>query len=311
MSLDRTPELRSPELLSVGRLAAATGISADTLRIWERRYGKPKPERLPSGHRRYPASMVPWLRKVSEGLARGRRPSQLLALSPEELDALLVEGEPAEVPAPVRTWISHVALSRTELLERAMLEVAGTESVIGFFDSYLTPFLREIGSLWAAGSLEVRHEHLATEVVRDVLQTIRTRLTELRSDPPRGTMLLANLPLEQHVIGLQMVATLCAEQGVQPCLLGANTPLSEIALCAREIEADAVAIGVSLANAGVAADRLLAELRAALPPDLPLVVGGQGSRSGRRGPRGVRVFVSLRDFRKWIRDELFRRDDSR
>ena len=40
------------DLLSIGELSRATGLSIDTLRVWERRYGRPVPVRLPSGHRR-------------------------------------------------------------------------------------------------------------------------------------------------------------------------------------------------------------------------------------------------------------------
>jgi MerR family transcriptional regulator, light-induced transcriptional regulator len=39
--------------LSIGELAARTGVSEGTLRMWEARHGFPVPTRLPSGHRRY------------------------------------------------------------------------------------------------------------------------------------------------------------------------------------------------------------------------------------------------------------------
>lgn len=307
MNTDPSTKIARDEVLSVGRLAEATGISADTLRIWERRYGKPKPLRLPSGHRRYPRTMVPWLRKVSEGLARGQRPSHLLELSDEQLDALLAESAHQQLAEDVRSWLELVKTARVEELQRDVEAVADRVTVIDFLETYLAPLLREIGSRWSAGELEVRHEHLTTEVVESVLRKVRARLAARHTGAPRATLLLANLPGEQHGIGIQMVATLCAEFGVHPRILGANTPLAEIALCAQETAPDAVAIGVSLAHAGVSADRLLAELRGMLPDELPLVVGGEGSRSGRRGPRGVRVFEALRDFRRWLEKDLVAR----
>jgi len=39
--------------LSIGDVAAQTGVGESTLRMWEARYAFPSPERLPSGHRRY------------------------------------------------------------------------------------------------------------------------------------------------------------------------------------------------------------------------------------------------------------------
>lgn len=48
-----TQEFERLAQISIGELAARTGVSEGTLRMWERRHGFPVPERLPSGHRRY------------------------------------------------------------------------------------------------------------------------------------------------------------------------------------------------------------------------------------------------------------------
>src|SRR3954447_21517211 len=39
--------------MTMREFAAASGVSAGTLRMWEARHGFPDPERLASGHRRY------------------------------------------------------------------------------------------------------------------------------------------------------------------------------------------------------------------------------------------------------------------
>ncbi|MBA2629548.1 MAG: MerR family transcriptional regulator [Thermoleophilaceae bacterium] len=44
--------------MTIGQLAAETGVRAGTLRMWESRHGFPQAERLPSGHRRYPQEEV-------------------------------------------------------------------------------------------------------------------------------------------------------------------------------------------------------------------------------------------------------------
>ncbi len=44
---------RTSATLTIGELAARTGVAAGTLRTWETRYGLPSPIREPSGHRRY------------------------------------------------------------------------------------------------------------------------------------------------------------------------------------------------------------------------------------------------------------------
>ena len=55
------------ELYPIGTVADVTGVNPITLRAWERRYGKPRAVRLPSGHRRYTQDQVRWLRRIAEG----------------------------------------------------------------------------------------------------------------------------------------------------------------------------------------------------------------------------------------------------
>ena len=58
---------------SIGRAASVSGISCATLRMWERRYGRPVPVRLPSGHRRYTADQMRWPKGLAqeEGAQQG------------------------------------------------------------------------------------------------------------------------------------------------------------------------------------------------------------------------------------------------
>jgi MerR family transcriptional regulator, light-induced transcriptional regulator len=57
--------------LAIGELVARTGLSEGTLRMWERRHGFPRPQRLPSGHRRYRESDVELLTRVVRERAAG------------------------------------------------------------------------------------------------------------------------------------------------------------------------------------------------------------------------------------------------
>lgn len=65
--------------LTVGDLAARTGVAAGTLRMWEQRHGFPEPSRLPSGHRRYRESDVAAVRRVLAARDRGVRLEQAVA----------------------------------------------------------------------------------------------------------------------------------------------------------------------------------------------------------------------------------------
>jgi DICT domain-containing protein len=45
--------MSEPDGLTIRQVAERTGVSTATLRVWEARHGFPRPERRPSGHRRY------------------------------------------------------------------------------------------------------------------------------------------------------------------------------------------------------------------------------------------------------------------
>ena len=57
--------------LGIGEVVERTGVAEATLRMWERRYGFPAPERLASGHRRYSEHEVELIRGVAAKRAAG------------------------------------------------------------------------------------------------------------------------------------------------------------------------------------------------------------------------------------------------
>ena len=57
--------------LSIAAVERDTGLSKDTLRVWERRYGFPTPGRDTLGERAYPLEQVEKLRGHVEGVVVG------------------------------------------------------------------------------------------------------------------------------------------------------------------------------------------------------------------------------------------------
>ena len=72
-------------LIPIGAVSRATGINASTLRIWEQRYGVPKPHRTEGGARRYAPSEVQRLKLIKALVDIGHKPSNLSSLSIDEL----------------------------------------------------------------------------------------------------------------------------------------------------------------------------------------------------------------------------------
>jgi len=291
------------EAYSVGRVARLTGLSPETLRVWERRYGRPTPERLPSGHRRYSAEEVRWLRRVAEALTLGWRPAKAVRASEDELDDFLsASSEPLPRSEAADALLDAVAALDTRALQRHLDARAAELPALELVETVIDPFLRRVGRAWSDGELQLRHEHLAAEVVDDVLRRRRAELVE--RVPPNGAraVLLTTLPGERHALTLLMLALLSAARGVPHTVLGPDMPLEEVAAAVRETDAQAVAVSVSLSTGGLESDRLLASLGRMLPDEVALLVGGSGVRRPGRGPRRAQRLGSLRDWNRWLEE---------
>lgn len=284
--------------LSIGDLAEACGIAEQTLRAWERRYGRPQAQRRPSGHRRYRPEDVTYLRRVAEALARGAKPSDVLALEDAELDALLAQGsKDAETHELVERMVEWVRDYEGARLRRSLREAWNRMEPVPFLEQRVAPLLVAIGRQWADGKLDVRHEHFLSEVLEDLLRTLRERMSEQPTGP---LVLLTTLPGEEHRLGAQMAAVALVAGGARPRVLGPQMPVAEIARAALETRAQGVALSISLSTGGVAVDRKLAELRAALPAGVRLAAGGEGVRSPRRAVPGVDRLLGLGDLAPWV-----------
>jgi DNA-binding transcriptional MerR regulator len=63
--------VKPPDGMSIGELAARSGLPAATLRSWEARYGFPRPRRMTTGHRRYGEHDLALLEEVQRQRAAG------------------------------------------------------------------------------------------------------------------------------------------------------------------------------------------------------------------------------------------------
>jgi DNA-binding transcriptional MerR regulator len=85
----------SRALYSIGAVARMLDIPPATLRTWEERYGLPKPQRSPGGHRLYSRDQIGQLRFVKAQLAAGMAPADAHRLLAERLAVdPLSAGEP-------------------------------------------------------------------------------------------------------------------------------------------------------------------------------------------------------------------------
>lgn len=79
---------------SIAAVERDTGLSKDTLRVWERRYNFPQPGRDAHGERLYPPEQVARLRLVKRLLDAGHRAGQVVGLAHAQLLALSQDSAP-------------------------------------------------------------------------------------------------------------------------------------------------------------------------------------------------------------------------
>jgi DNA-binding transcriptional MerR regulator/methylmalonyl-CoA mutase cobalamin-binding subunit len=277
----------SDEQLSIGAIATATGIPVETLRTWERRYGFPEPIRLPSGHRRYPVSVIPKLRLMAAAKKNGLQPADSSKLDEDELRQLAniqsgaASGQPAAAER-IGVWSTSQWMTCLRAMDGASFDAQirrewARLGVVTLIEDVLHPLLCAIGEGWENGSVSVAEEHWASARIRD---TLAARWRPMDADNRGPVHVCATLPDEQHDLGLHMLASVITTYGGNVVFLGANTPLVSIADTAIARDAASICVSISAATPRSQSEPRISTLRRLVPDSIELVVGGAGSFEG-------------------------------
>ncbi len=226
MSISTTPTYNLKAVIK------ETGIAADTLRAWERRYGLPMPDRTPGGHRLYSQrdiEIIKWLmEKQGEGLsisnavdlwneltASGRDPlpapsQQLVTLSSANLDIIR------------KSWLDACLVFDENNAEQVLNQAFATHPLETVCVEVLQRGLNEIGEMWYQAKATVQQEHFTSALAQ-------RRLDALISAAPPPTrpysILIGCTPGEQHVFVPLLLTLLLRRRGLKVVYLGANVPI--------------------------------------------------------------------------------------
>ena len=261
---------------SIKAVALATGLSVETLRAWERRYGIVEPQRDVSGHRMYTGCDVSRLKRLRETTDRGHAIGKIAHLSDAELDDLLAaRGEEHPHQAGARALADRI-LTATENydLEACDQAVAMAFALLPVGDvvsEVLTPVLHEVGERWHRGEFTVGQERLVSSAVR---RQISGLLNTYNSAAKGATIVFATISGEPHELGILMYAVLAASRKLRARYLGADLPPEEISNFASKVGAAAVAVSLVLSENIDLMLRKLAILRTGLPPETEIWIGG-------------------------------------
>jgi len=291
-----------PITVSIAGVERDTGLSKDTLRIWERRYGFPRPGRDAFGERTYPEEQLDKLRIVKRLMDQGHRPGRVINLSIQQLHDLAA----ATIFAPQRAidiapntddprhYIELVKQNRIDDLRRQMSQAVLRLGLARFVSQVVAPLNDAIGAAWTRGYLEIFEEHLYTESIQVILRSAINTVAQ-PSAAGRPRVLLTTFPQEPHGLGMLMAEALFALDGCRCCSLGVQTPIWDIVLAAAAQQIDIVALSFSSwINPNHALDGL-AELRGKLPAATEIWAGGACSILARRPPKEALALRQLSD----------------
>jgi DNA-binding transcriptional MerR regulator/methylmalonyl-CoA mutase cobalamin-binding subunit len=294
-----------PIFLSIAAVERDTGLSKDTLRVWERRYGFPSPQRDQYGERIYPLEQVDRLRAIRRLMDAGHRPGKIIGLTDAEL-AALADRLPSTAPAhlspqaaDLEQFMQLIRAHQVEDLRRGLSQRVLRMGLARFVTEVVAPLTEMVGEAWARGQLEVFEEHLYTESLQVVLRSAISTIPQPGHQP---RVLLTTFPSEAHGMGLLMVEALLALEGCRCFSLGVQTPVFDISMAVESQSIDIVVLSFSsIMNPNLMAEGLT-ELRAKLPEAVEIWAGGHCPSLKRRAPNGVLVVTELEELSEAVHD---------
>ncbi|MCC7448546.1 MAG: MerR family transcriptional regulator [Anaerolineae bacterium] len=220
-----------------------TGISAATLRAWERRYTLVEPKRTTSGYRLYSDRDVALLRWVRHQMDEGLTVSRVVAM----LDSMRGSNEPIwvngdedatvkrEAPLPPVALVQPLVKALIDLdddrADEIMEQAFALYTMPTVYVELITPALVEIGEAWHRGDIFISTEHFATTYLRGRLLAL---LQAYSHRPDMPVIFVGCAPSERHEVGALIFAVMLRQQGYNVVYLGQDVPIEDIVRSAAQ-----------------------------------------------------------------------------
>lgn len=234
----------------IGAVSRLTGLSADVVRVWERRYKAISPQRSGGGSRLYSDAEIARLRKLRQAVESGHAIGQVAKLPDHELDNLASRQRASLSVGP--EWANPYEVARERFLAAiTRMEVVAADEEINraatlypprvLVKQIVAPLLAEIGERWAHRDLGIAQEHVATNLIRNLLSSL------FRLYPPdtsAETIVVATPSGERHEFGILLSALIAATRGWRVVYLGTDLPAHEIARTVKLTKARVLALSL-------------------------------------------------------------------
>lgn len=277
------------ETIGIGRVERETGLSKDTLRVWERRYGFPQPGRDAHGERTYSPDQIEKLRLLRRLTECGLRPGKIITLGLDELEHLsLTHGAAGAHSQDLSDFIEAMREHDLQTLRRLLSQSLMRKGLGAFVLDTVSPLCDHVADQCMRGEIEIFEGHLCAELVQGVLHGA---IQAIRPEGHPPNIVIASAQIESRTIDrLMLEAVLCV--GGALCIpLGAAVPLQEVAHAAGAHQAQIVVLQIPQVDPQTT--RGLVQLRALLPPSVELWAMGRNLARIKKALRGVQLAGSI------------------
>ena len=270
-----------PSTVPIGLASNLTGVSASTIRAWERRYGVPTPMRAENGRRNYNPQALSQIRLmsrlVSNGLPASLAAKRVLAgLPPADLAVGAKAPQADEVP--LESILNAVSTFDADDLSQQLRRLALALPTHDFFDRVIVPLMVTLNSRWlSAKPIDRVQEYLATETIRRLMHEL---CRMVRPSLARGSVLIAPFYNDIHVLPLDALAFLFNGKGYSTLQLGPMTAPSAIAEVIQATKPNLVALSMTNQVPEKELRILLSEYENACG-NVPWIIGGSAAHSAR------------------------------
>ncbi len=269
-------------LFNTKAVVQETGVTAATLRAWERRYGVPEPARTDNNYRLYSErdiALICWLRDRVEG---GISISQAVELYRRARQGKPV---PSEMLGESRTVESGVTYdwprSQARLIEafkafdepradHLLNQLFALYSIEDVLTEVLQPTMVEIGEQWHRGELSIPVEHFTTAYVERKLMAL---MNAQPTNPNAPLIITGCAPHEQHEIGVLLFSLFLRRNGLRVLYLGQNVPLVDLRAVLSSVRPAMLALSAATRDAAEALFPIT-DIIASLPEPRPLFAYG-------------------------------------
>lgn len=231
-----------------------TGLKADLLRAWERRYDLPKPQRTEGGHRLYSAfdiDVIKWLmNKQAEGLTISRAVDlwhTLVDAGEDPLTHLPQEDRSPTQEHEANTnssidrlrcdWVRACLDFNSARSEEILNQAFALHPVETVCTEIMEKGLHAIGNGWYEDRVSVQQEHFASSLASRRLQT----LISMTPPPNRRQTILMGCPTDElHTLPVLQMDLFLRRQGLKIINLGADVPIDQMVNTVLQLKPDLI-----------------------------------------------------------------------